>query len=40
MQEALGRHIYKHFIDAKRAEWRTYIEQVHPWEIETYLTMY
>ena len=40
VQEALGRHIYKHFMDAKRAEWRTYIEQVHPWEIETYLGTY
>ena len=40
VQEALGRHIYKHFLDAKRAEWRTYIEQVHPWEIETYLGTY
>jgi len=40
VQEALGKHIYRHFLDAKRAEWRSYIEQVHPWEIETYLTTY
>jgi glutamine synthetase len=40
VQEAVGRHITRHFISAKRAEWRTYIEQVHPWEIETYLGTY
>jgi glutamine synthetase len=40
VQEAVGRYITKHFISAKRAEWRTYIEQVHPWEIETYLGRY
>jgi glutamine synthetase len=40
VQEALGKHIYRHFMDAKRAEWRSYIEQVHPWEIETYLANY
>ncbi len=40
VQDALGKHIFKHFLDAKRAEWRTYIEQVHPWELETYLSAY
>jgi glutamine synthetase len=40
VQDALGRHIYKHFMDAKRAEWKRYIEQVHPWEIKTYLGAY
>ncbi len=40
VQEALGRHVYKHFLDAKRNEWRTYIEQVHPWELHTYLGAY
>jgi glutamine synthetase len=40
VQEALGRHIYKHFLDAKRQEWKRYIEQVHPWEIKTYLGSY
>ena len=40
VQDALGKHIYKHFLDAKRAEWRSYIEQVHPWELETYLSAY
>ncbi len=40
IQEALGEHIYKHFLNAKRAEWREYIAQVHPWELDRYLSYY
>ncbi|MGI8786105.1 MAG: type I glutamate--ammonia ligase [Acidobacteriota bacterium] len=40
IQEALGKHIYDHFLSAKREEWRSYIAQVHPWEIEKYLGVY
>lgn len=40
IREALGEHIYQHFLDAKRQEWNTYIQQIHPWEIETYLGAY
>lgn len=40
MQEALGRHIYKNYIRAKRDEWNEYIAQVHPWEVERYLVSY
>jgi glutamine synthetase len=37
---ALGKHITTHFIEAKRQEWRDYITQVSPWELETYLAKY
>lgn len=40
IQEVLGKHIYQHFLEAKRQEWRTYIAQVHPWEVQTYLGAY
>jgi glutamine synthetase len=37
---ALGDHVAKHFLDAKRQEWREYITQVHQWELEQYLLKY
>ncbi len=37
---ALGEHIAKHFLDAKRREWRDYITQVHQWELDNYLFKY
>ena len=37
---ALGPHIAKHFVEAKRQEWRDYITQVHAWELESYLVKY
>ena len=40
IQDALGRHIYEHFIEAKRNEWLEYIQQVSAWEIERYLKVY
>ncbi|OGT21542.1 MAG: type I glutamate--ammonia ligase [Gammaproteobacteria bacterium RIFCSPHIGHO2_02_FULL_42_13] len=40
VKNALGEHIFQHFITAKRREWQKYIAQVHPWEIEQYLTTY
>ena len=40
VQDALGRHIYEHFIEAKRNEWLEYIQQVSTWEIERYLKVY
>ena len=33
VQNALGRHIYEHFLEAKRNEWQEYIERVSGWEI-------
>lgn len=38
--EALGEHISTNFIEAKRKVWKEYISQVHPWEVERYLTTY
>ncbi|MCC6318245.1 MAG: type I glutamate--ammonia ligase [Gemmatimonadaceae bacterium] len=37
---ALGDHVAKHFLDAKRQEWREYITQVHQWELDNYLLKY
>ena len=40
MKEALGQHIFEHYIAAKRQEWNEYIASVHPWELERYLQSY
>ncbi|ACV64466.1 glutamine synthetase, type I [Desulfofarcimen acetoxidans DSM 771] len=40
MQDALGKHVCQRFIDAKLIEWDRYRIQVHPWEIEEYLTKF
>ena len=37
---ALGDHITRHFLEAKREEWREYITQVSGWELENYLAKY
>jgi glutamine synthetase len=37
---ALGEHVSKHFLQAKREEWREYISQVTQWELENYLLKY
>ena len=37
---ALGEHIARHFVEAKRQEWRDYITQVSGWELENYLAKY
>ena len=38
--EALGEHIFKHFMFNKRREWEEYIKVIHHWEIERYLERY
>jgi len=38
--EALGEHVLRHFVDAKRAEWDGYRTQVTQWEIDRYLEAY
>lgn len=38
--DALGEHAARHFLHAKREEWREYIAQVHRWELERYLLKY
>jgi len=40
MKEALGDHIFDHFIAAKKAEWSDYISRVHQWELDRYLSYY
>ncbi len=40
LKEILGEHIFKHFVEAKGAEWHSYIACVHQWELETYLSVY
>jgi len=40
VMDALGPHVRARFIEAKRIEWDRYRVQVHPWEIEEYLTKY
>ncbi|WP_409253805.1 type I glutamate--ammonia ligase [Bacillus sp. SCS-153A] len=40
MINALGGHIFEHFIEAKEIEWDMFRTQVHPWEREQYLQMY
>ncbi len=40
MREALGDHIYQHFVEAKTKAWEDYNTNVHPWEIERYLARY
>lgn len=40
MIEAMGAHLYEHFIEAKEIEWDMFRTTVHPWEREQYLSMY
>ncbi len=37
IREALGDHVFNHFVEAKRAEWDEYRTQVSQWEIDHYL---
>ncbi|HJQ19916.1 MAG TPA: type I glutamate--ammonia ligase [Gemmatimonadaceae bacterium] len=37
---ALGEHVTRHFVEAKRQEWRDYITQVTDWELANYLLKY
>ncbi|SFA75767.1 L-glutamine synthetase [Lentibacillus halodurans] len=38
--DALGEHLYEHFVEAKEIEWDMFRTTVHPWEREQYLTSY
>jgi len=40
IRSALGDHVAKHFLAAKRQEWNDYITQVSSWELENYLLRY
>src|SRR3954471_7740396 len=37
IRDALGDHVFSHFVEAKRAEWDEYRTQVSDWEVERYL---
>jgi len=39
-REALGDHIFEHFLTAKRDEWDDYLRHVSPWELDRYLSTY
>jgi glutamine synthetase len=40
IKDALGEHIARNFLEAKRQEWRDYISQVSQWELDNYLAKY
>ncbi|OIQ60301.1 glutamine synthetase [Moorella thermoacetica] len=40
IREALGDHVYRHFVEAKEKEWEQYRIQVHQWEVDHYLTLF
>ncbi|MBE3577137.1 MAG: glutamine synthetase [Limnochordales bacterium] len=40
MKEALGEHVYSHFLAAKRIEWDIYSSQVSNWELDQYLGVF
>ena len=37
---ALGEHVTRHFVEAKRREWQDYVTQVTDWELKSYLLKY
>ena len=37
MREALGDHIFDHFVENKKGEWSDYVASVSEWEIEKYI---
>jgi len=40
LRDALGDHIFDHFIFNKRTEWADYIKEIHDWELDRYLDRY
>jgi glutamine synthetase len=40
LREALGDHLYQHFLEAKQAAWNEYSSTVHDWEVDRYLARY
>jgi glutamine synthetase len=40
MKEALGNHIFHHFLEAKSIEWDVYRTQIHQWELDQYLNVF
>ena len=40
MINALGSHLFEHFVEAKEIEWDLFRTQVHAWKCEQYITQY
>lgn len=40
VRDALGDHLFEHFVEAKREEWHDYSKHVSPWEVQRYLGVY
>ena len=40
LRDAMGEHIFTHFIYNKRQEWAEYIKEIHQWEVDRYLDRY
>ena len=40
VRQALGKHVYEWFVEAKMSEWDEYRKRVSPWELERYLPTY
>jgi glutamine synthetase len=40
ISEALGDHVLRHFVEAKRSEWDEYRTQVSDWEVDRYLDQF
>jgi glutamine synthetase len=40
IRDALGDHVFHHFVEAKRAEWDDYRTQVSDWEVDRYLEQF
>jgi glutamine synthetase len=38
--DALGDHVFSHYVEAKREEWDEYRTQVSGWELDRYLEAY
>ena len=37
---ALGEHVFSHYVEAKREEWEAYQMQITQWELDRYLETY
>ena len=40
IRDALGDHVFSHYVEAKRAEWDEYRTQVSGWEVDRYLDQF
>jgi glutamine synthetase len=40
IRDALGDHVFSHYVAAKRSEWDEYRTQVSDWEVDTYLDQF